>query len=383
MFFKSKKVYVLGSGASHFAGYPLGKDFWPFVRCFASKSRAAGASGAPGASVSVDDINRVEAVIDDSDNLELLFTLLELTHTGLGTAARIPPALSGAWDILKKGYNGWPNPWDNFRLELIGLISQALLYYQHNLNNFLFPDDPLCRAAEAELRKHGQSLPTLPAEITNLVGPSVKNALDMWAKRLKRDDSVISFNWDLLHETALYRAGKWRWSDGYGFVLSNATKRLDSTVRLYKLHGSVNWSQETADAPIKITDPEQLFARAPAGKPGALNFGPDRGRKSLIVPSFLKTPEGRAELLDLWFKADDALRSAHEIVAAGYSFAGGADTIAYHLFVSSLARNRHRPKVVVVDPGPDGIRTWQRLCQEAGLAEPAHQKRRFEDWVNL
>lgn len=329
-----------------------------------------------------DDIQRVNAVVDDADNLELLFTLLELTRASPGSAKGIPPALAAAWDILKRGYNGWPNPWDDFRSELIGLISQAFLYYQYNLNNFLFPGDLLCRAAEAELKKAGQSLPPLPANIQALDKAKVNTTLDAWSKRFKKGDAIISFNWDLLHETALYRAGKWRWSEGYGFLASNAAKRPRSPVMLYKLHGSVNWLQETADALIEITDPEQLFDRIPpgVGRTG-LNPEPDRGRKSLIVPSLLKTPSGRAGLLKVWFQAADILVEATEVVAVGYSFASGADTIAFYLSVSSLARNRYKPTVIVVDPGDEGIKTWQRLCEEAGLAKPQHDKRRFEDWL--
>jgi hypothetical protein len=381
MLWRTKTVYVFGAGASHFAGYPLGKDFWPFVKRFAEKSKIVGAAGPRSGPLPVDDINRVNAVIDNTDNLELLFSLLELTHMAPGSAGGILPPLSGAWDTLNKGYTGWPNPWDNFRQELTGLITQALLYYQHNLNNFLFPDDPLCREAEAELKKAGSPLPPLPPEISSLARPDVKDAAEAYAKRLKGYDHIISFNWDLLHETILYRGRKWRWSDGYGFVANNATKPLHSTVTLYKLHGSVNWSQRTPDTPIEVTDPEQLFARVPSGRPGALNLDPDRGRKNIIIPSLLKTPGGHSLLLDLWFKAGDALRCAQEVVAAGYSFAGGADTVAYYLFVSSLARNRHKPTVIVIDPGIESITTWQRLCDEAGLHEPQHEKCRFEDWL--
>jgi len=43
-----------------------------------------------------------------------------------------------------------------------------------------------------------------------------RSALNSWTELLKPGDTIITFNWDILHESVLWRAGKWNFADGYG-----------------------------------------------------------------------------------------------------------------------------------------------------------------------
>src|ERR1022692_2762112 len=111
--------YVLGAGASHFAGYPLSLGLWPFVRhtsyreVFATK-RAAFVTTA---------MERILEVMppeeDDRPNLEELFTFLDLAARGSG-----PEELRHV-------------DWPHVRVKLMGMIAAASLWHQYQLQREL------------------------------------------------------------------------------------------------------------------------------------------------------------------------------------------------------------------------------------------------------
>jgi hypothetical protein len=73
---------------------------------------------------------------------------------------------------------------------------------------------------------------------------SAPNASPLYARfareKVKRNDTVITFNYDIACERELRAAGLWEVGDGYGFSL-NLTGLPPSHVNVLKLHGSVNW----------------------------------------------------------------------------------------------------------------------------------------------
>ena len=52
-------------------------------------------------------------------------------------------------------------------------------------------------------------------------------------------DRVVSFNYDVSLDAKLRESGKWDVGDGYGFAAEGFPR--GSTVKLLKLHGSINW----------------------------------------------------------------------------------------------------------------------------------------------
>src|ERR1022692_2560572 len=75
------------------------------------------------------------------------------------------------------------------------------------------------------------------------------------ARRIERDSTVITFNYDVALERALVRAGKWDIGTGYGFTAFR--DRAASFTTIYKLHGSVNWFQ----APMQQNPPPFMLTR--------------------------------------------------------------------------------------------------------------------------
>lgn len=71
------------------------------------------------------------------------------------------------------------------------------------------------------------------------------------ASHLKKDDVIITFNWDTLMDRALFDTGSWTTDRGYGFTPKSiyrdgwspaaTDEQRAAAPRLIKLHGSTNW----------------------------------------------------------------------------------------------------------------------------------------------
>ncbi len=105
----------------------------------------------------------------DQPDLEWLFTLFDLTTL-----------LPGYLKLLHAD-------WNALRPKVLGTITDAFLSYQHDLDRFL----------------SGAINPELP-----LSASEVNQILKAWPGKVEPGDTIISFNWDLLHEATLYKAGK-------------------------------------------------------------------------------------------------------------------------------------------------------------------------------
>ena len=326
-------VYVLGAGASRFAGYPLGLDLWPFVRD-TSYREAFATKRATFVTTAMEQILLVMPPDEyDRPNLEELFTFLDLAARGAG-----PIELHRV-------------DWPDVRVKLMGMIAAAFLWHEYQLQRELSsPGDPRNRI------------------------------LDAWARRVQPGDTIVTFNWDILHEAALWRRNKWHYGNGYGFACADAPPASLSPVRVLKLHGSVNWGQQDAqDCTPAIehkadffhggTDAHETYLRAA----GTWNEG-----RHLIIPTYLKDLSTNRLLVHLWNQASDALTTATSIVIIGFQL-NPADALARYLLATTLLRNYLHPMITVVAPDAD-IDHWPKFFDDIGT-HFRRDRRRFEDWV--
>jgi hypothetical protein len=230
----ARRVFVLGAGASHFAGYPLAADLWPFVR----DNSGHHAMGTDRKREVVEYIETILAKLPpdqyDQPNLESLCTLLDLADQEIGPLA------------LK-------TPWKEVRPKFVGMITEAFLHYQYSLGS------------RNETR--------------------INHVLDCWVRHLEPGDIVLTFNWDILHEAALWKAGKWNPYDGYGFVGSSESN-VSSPITILKLHGSTNWKQRHEYDQVPTVDHKAVFfpgARNDDDTGGSIEAGWHEGRY-LVVP---------------------------------------------------------------------------------------------------
>lgn len=176
------------------------------------------------------------------------------------------------------------------------------------------------------------------------------------AASLAQGDTVISFNYDLLMDTAMeLKSPYWEPSSGYGLPASagaaggTGATCPGSKVFLLKPHGSFNWAIcktcgntyflpfSQAGAPLKWSS---LGNPAPEAEDHHLE-------RLLIPPSLKKNVHGRA-MRQIWLKALEALKNAERVVVIGYSLPA-ADFMVKRLFYQSLPFNRTLREFELVD----------------------------------
>lgn len=328
------RVFILGAGASRFAGYPLSPDLWKFIRDFPvieflAKKRAESVTKA------IEEVLRVvPPKVVDKPNLEELFTLLDL-------------AAIGTEPLALRNIN-----WTELRPKVMGMISEVFLSHEYDLRTRLL-DDPASPAA---------------------------TVLQNWTSFLREGDVVVTFNWDILHEGALWRAGKWHYADGYGFRCPDVTGTTPSKVKILKLHGSVNWAQRTEhDCEPSIEHKHTFFAGSWGDHDDYLKgAGQWNDGRNLIIPTYLKDIAGNRLLLHLWIQASEALANASEVIVVGYQLYP-ADAPARQLLGTSLLRNRELSTVLLVSPN-QGFDHWDEFCLNIGKTRRLVRKT-FEEWI--
>lgn len=133
---------------------------------------------------------------------------------------------------------------------------------------------------------------------------------------------MITFNYDLIVERALYERGIWKPKDGYGITFKGSPKiaRAHSSrsgVCIYKLHGSLNWEND-----LKLQcfydDKTPIFRGYP--QEGSKSYPRYQGKHLglWILPSFIKQ-FAVPELLNVWEGAFRAIRESQQLIVIGYS----------------------------------------------------------------
>ena len=202
-------------------------------------------------------------------------------------------------------------------------------------------------------------------------------------------DSVISYNYDLLIDFALTKAGKAS-SANYAVEFSNALDGAEygpselepyedqrsGPVDVLKLHGSLNWLQlkheelrsttefrKTQHPVFYLRDAYDVVVPA-----GAFGWGFSLEREEykrddihyvelvpvIVPPTFDKAEVWRARggmFRRLWSRAKAALAGCERVVLIGHSLRE-ADYQTRWLFRASLAARRPGPEITIVNPSP-------------------------------
>jgi hypothetical protein len=204
--------------------------------------------------------------------------------------------------------------------------------------------------------------------------------------KLRPADTLISFNYDCLIDDALRRFGDDKWNPkwGYGFPSTYQLEGIDtwmpdkpaatrrSSLRLLKLHGSVNWQLPTrADNPIRLKT--RLYKQR--GTP----------RFSIIPPVWNKTSDERSEEAviypHIWRGCARAIRNAARVIVIGFSF-GSTDLQAQSVFRLALDANKALRLLVIATPSGE-TRRRVRDVFDVPLAKGNVLIRQFRDFDDL
>ncbi len=344
-FASSGRVYVLGAGASVFAGYPLANGLLNFIRDFRTRDVTAREI----ASRVINKLNDAEVQFtrrirrdpNGTANLEELLTYLELYGSFPGTMFDVEP-----WDSRDSG-------------DVRRLVTEKFLEYQIDLS--------------ASAWETGTPVEAVTADINRF-----REVSERWAKLINPGDVILTFNWDILHEIVLWRSGLWGYKDGYGFLCGEQGLRDDPTkVLMLKLHGSVSWVQEDPSDPImEIANVADFFIGADRNSRSHFSQAQtDSGRK-LVLPTYLKDISSNTVLLDLWTRAHQFIAQAKELLVVGYSL-NPVDHPARLLFGTALSENTPLPRVTVVSPDTTAWGSFLKQLKK----EVVPIRKKFEEWV--
>jgi hypothetical protein len=143
---------------------------------------------------------------------------------------------------------------------------------------------------------------------------------------------VISFNWDVLIDEAMYRTGKWSYRDGYGIPFSDIRysdgendeeklniQNITSSNVIIKPHGSINWyKKRDSEAPIFLGLQLQDI-----GLRGGTTMMQDAGIsiESEFYPTGMIPPGSKRRGYEpIWKAMKTILEQVDDVVAIGFSF---------------------------------------------------------------
>ncbi|QIB69727.1 hypothetical protein Ami103574_10510 [Aminipila butyrica] len=166
------------------------------------------------------------------------------------------------------------------------------------------------------------------------------------------DITFISTNYDIILDNVLGR----KFDVDYGFYHLDRGDAAEKSVKLLKIHGSLNWKYcpvcKCIDAKI---DPQGTLSIV--DNPGAVTCGQCRGEAQyIIVPPTYYKDMGNVYLTNIWNNAEKVLREADHIVFSGYSLPSADMHIKYLLKRAELNRAKENPfKATVINYFPDKI----------------------------
>ena len=178
------------------------------------------------------------------------------------------------------------------------------------------------------------------------------------AKTLGSEDTVLSFNYDLLIDNALSTCNKLT-DKGYSMNFQKSLEIQDwtlpdaksSEVTLLKLHGSMNWLHCSICDGYLLTRSEKVGPWNISMPPICPNCQePGKFLERVIVPPLLAKDYTAQPLKNLWNQALGKVRLADEMTIIGYSFPP-TDFAAELLLRSGLHWNiQHEVHFTIVNP---------------------------------
>jgi len=123
-------------------------------------------------------------------------------------------------------------------------------------------------------------------------------------------------------------------------------------LRLFKLHGSMNWRQ--AGSIVRVEDRMRLVDSAHRSRPSSyrmenLALDPNDGESQLLVIPAIVKAEGLGALANEWKGASAAIADADAIWFIGYSFPQ-SDGFMRHFLAGAIHANARLRQIVVLDP---------------------------------
>lgn len=176
------------------------------------------------------------------------------------------------------------------------------------------------------------------------------------AKKMHSGDIVLSFNYDILLDIALFNLGK---MTDYGYRMNFSKVNLDgnwlipketqSEITLLKLHGSLSWVRcGFCGALLLYQYKKHTMIGTEEFRCPRCSAGEDYARR-VLVPPVQSKDYGDRDIAFLWILADKLLRDMSQIICIGYSFPN-SDFDMISLMRRLRGRQSEMPEVDFVSP---------------------------------
>lgn len=184
------------------------------------------------------------------------------------------------------------------------------------------------------------------------------------AKALRAGDTVISFNYDCIMDSALREiSGKsWDASRGYGFNIQDGAEHwhdhsgrgrtASNSIQLLKVHGSLNWKRSAQN-------PAVIALREDAYEDGS------RASNEVVPPVWNKRVSDDKVLSEIWKGARDSLRSGPVLVVIGYSVPETDLLSQVLLRVATSESGKNLSHLIMVNPDPRAHRKLKDVLRQA------------------
>ncbi len=321
---RDHNVYILGAGFSREAGLPLMTDFLHKIRNkFEDPSSNLSNHLQKDYEIVLDYRNGLRACRDyiqvDLDNIETLFSLIAIDciYDHPDNINKLRSIRRVIADIVSSE-NTKPSK-ANFLVSRRGLDTKA----ENALGKSFLASPPPGRSFNLDKEIPVDAYTFFTAMLGNI---TTSNA---WHK-----NTIITFNYDTIIEDRATTLGV---PIDYGFKSPDES----NSVKLLKLHGSINWKRDS------VSDEPQILTE------GELNDDP-----LILPPTWQKNPE--KWLQKTWSEALSSISEATNIVIIGYSMPE-TDSYFKHLITSGLSKNRGVHKLVVIDKSESVVEKYKAL----------------------
>ena len=373
---RDRNVYLLGAGFSAAAGAPLIHNFLDCSRAFLDAPfgfvgdfNAAQREPFETVFKYKQDMSRAAYKVKiDLDNIEELFGLVEISsrldpgHQKIRDSIAMMIARTLDWatrDVARRR-----------KIRIGSFPDAALWFHQFGLSPESFDVD---KTAAGDF---------IDMDAYTYFAALIAGIFDDPSQRKFRSDSVITFNYDLVLDYALYQVNV---APDYHLpspVEDPHWKPPSQTCSVLKLHGSINWGVCN-----ECRTQLRIAYRQPSRSP--LWYPPqccpqcrsmEQFFQPLLVPPSWDKSGHRDILTPVWAKAVEELKAAKRICVIGYSMPK-TDAFFRYLLTLALAENERLSDLIVVDlaravVGP----TQQEVALETRwkeLLEPMFVQRRF------
>lgn len=201
------------------------------------------------------------------------------------------------------------------------------------------------------------------------------------------DISFISTNYDILIDNALESECSDRQID-YGVNLAvYGFEEHQSPIKLYKLHGSLNWLYCPACNKLTLTPHRKCVTDLIDDIGQALCKSCQELQTPIIVPPTYYKNMSNVFLSAIWYKAEQLLREVEHIIFCGYSFPDADMHIKYLLKRIEINRSNNKPLYITVINGFKGKSNKQKIYEKERYyryfnGQVKYTSNSFEDFAN-